>query len=457
MISVEKIGGTSMSEFKDVLHNIILKKEPQENPYNRIFVVSAYGGVTDLLLENKKTRASGIYTEFLKTNSCDKKLVELEEKLTSINKKFKPIGLEVEKADQFIIERINQIKNYLQNISELITSGYVDKTNIWLQAREILASIGESHSAFNSANIVANNGIETTFVDLSGFHDSAYLTIDQRIKKSFSNIDCSRQMPFVTGYTKGTEGIMRKFDRGYTEVTFSKIASFLKAKEAIIHKEYHFCSADPGIVGEENAHPVCNTNYDIADQLADIWMEAVHPAVSKTLELANISLRIKNTFDPKHPGTLFSKDYKSKEAKVEIISGTDNVMVIEIHDPAMVGTVGFDKNIMDFFARHDVSYLLKATNANSISIVIRKTDNLDFYNDLRKTFLQVTVKDVAMVCVLGTNISEPGIIAKAATALAEENINIECLSLSLRQVNIQFVIQVKDYEKAIIVLNKAFQ
>ncbi len=454
MISVEKVGGTSMTQFGDVLENIILKDK--KNPYGRIFVVSAYSGVTNLLLENKKTKAPGIYSEFVKKNSCDDTLVELEKMLTSLNENYRSIGLDVDKANAFIIDRIAQIKNYLENMAELISSGYVDKVNIWQQAREILASTGEAHSAFNSANIVSNNGFEAVCVDLSGFHDSEYLTIDERIKKEFSKIDCTKVIPIVTGYTKGSEGIMRQFDRGYSEVTFAKIASFLNADEAVIHKEFHFCSADPGIVGEENAHPVCNTNYDIADQLADIWMEAVHPAVSKTLELAGVSLRIKNTFDPDHPGTIFSKDYRSKDPKVEIISGTDNVMVIEIHDPAMVGTVGFDKRIMDFFARHEISYLLKATNANSISIVIRKTDNLEFYNDLRKTFMQVTVKDVAMVCVLGTNMDDTAIIAKAATALAENDITVECISLSLRKVNIQFVIELKDYEKGITVLNKAF-
>jgi aspartate kinase len=456
MISVEKIGGTSMSRFEEVLNNIILNTANLKTSYNRIFVVSAYSNVTNLLLENKKTGAPGIYTEFVETNSCGDKLSQLLKKLIEINKGFASIGLDLKEADEFIKQRIKQTEYNLQNISDLITSGYVDKTSVWLSAREILASIGEAHAAFNSANIISKNGLNAIFLDLSGFHDSEYLTIDQRIQKAFSNIDLSKVIPVVTGYTKGTEGIMRKFDRGYTEVTFAKIAAYLKASEAIIHKEYHFCSADPGIVGEENAIPVCNTNYDVADQLADIWMEAVHPAVSKTLEMAGVSLRIKNTFDPNHPGTLISKDYKCKDSRVEIVSGTENVMVVEIHDPSMVGAVGFDKSIMDVFARYKISYLLKATNANSISIVIRKTDNNEFINELKESFFQVTLKDVAIVCVLGSNIGKPGILAQAASALSENSINIECVSQSLRQVNIQFVVKVADYEKAIKALNKAF-
>jgi aspartate kinase len=53
--TVEKIGGTSMSDYAAVRDNIIFHKQAQKEGYQRIFVVSAYGGVTDLLLEHKKS------------------------------------------------------------------------------------------------------------------------------------------------------------------------------------------------------------------------------------------------------------------------------------------------------------------------------------------------------------------------------------------------------------------
>jgi aspartate kinase len=62
--------------------------------------------------------------------------------------------------------------------------------------------------------------INATLVDLSGFHDHRSLTIDQRIRKDLQHIDFENTISIVTGYAKGTEGIMREFDRGYSEVTF---------------------------------------------------------------------------------------------------------------------------------------------------------------------------------------------------------------------------------------------
>ncbi|MBN2522855.1 MAG: aspartate kinase [Bacteroidales bacterium] len=454
MLTVEKIGGTSMTKFHDVLNNIIVGKRSDFELYHRVFIVSAYSNVTDWLLEHKKSGRPGIYQLFIQNKNFNKALNEVLRKLLEINKSFRNINLDLAIAENFITNRIVQAKNYLNSFADVLATGYVNKHNILLAAREILASIGEAHSAFNSVNILENNGIASTFVDLCGFNDSEFLTIDERIHKSFSKIDYSKTIPVVTGYTKGTEGIMREFDRGYSEVTFSKIAVELKADEAIIHKEFHLSSADPNIVGIEKSIPVGYTNYNVADQLADIGMEAIHPKASKPLEMRDINIRIKNTFDPEHPGTVISKNYVGEKSKVEIISGTDKVIAIEVHDPSMVGEVGFDMHIMEIFDKYGVSYILKSTNANSITQVIWQKDlKKELLKELKEKYQEITVKEVALICVLGTNIAQPGILAKATTALAKNNINIESFSQSLKQVNMQFVIQRDQYKQGIIALN----
>ncbi len=456
MLTVEKIGGTSMSKFQDVLNNIILKPCEGCGLYNRIFVVSAYNDVTNWLLEHKKTKEPGIYQKFLNNEDYNLALFNLLDKLITINRTFVSIGLDQVKADDFITNRIVHAKNYLNSLADVLATGYVNRQNILLAAREILSSIGEAHAAFNSVNTLENNGLNATFVDLCGFSDSEYLSIDERIHRIFMNLDYNSTIPVVTGYTKGTEGIMREFDRGYSEVTFSKVAVEVKASEAVIHKEFHLSSADPNIVGVEKSIPVGFTNFNVADQLADIGMEAIHPKASKPLEMAGINIRIKNTFEPEHPGTLISKDYVGEKSKVEIISGTDKVIAIEIHDPLMVGQVGYDRAIMQSFEQYNISYILKATNANSITQVIWEEDlHEDLISELRARYYEVTVKPVALVCTLGTNIAQPGIIAKATAALAANRINVDAISQSLKQVNMQFVISREDYKKAIIALNDA--
>ncbi len=444
-----------MSQFQNVLNDIIGHPGAEGFRYGRVFVVSAYAGMTNWLLEDKKTKAPGVYQHFIKGEDYESSIDQLLEKALQINESFVEIGLDYQVCRDFLLERINQTKAYLSSMEDIIASGYVERGSILSAARELLASIGEAHSAFNTVNILRNRGIPAELVDLTGFRDPKQLSISDRIKRTFKNVNPYEAIIVATGYTKGIEGIMREYERGYSEITFSKIATHLQADEAIIHKEYHLSSADPKIVGVDKAIPVGRTNYDVADQLADIGMEAIHPNASKPLEIAGINLRIKNTFEPSHPGTVISKDYIGPKARIEIVAGSDKIAVLEIHDTLMVGEAGFDYEIMKKFKEHNISYITKATNANSISLVIWESDlNDQLVTELEANYQTITVQEAAIVCVIGSNIAMPRILARAANALAKNDINIKCVSQSLRQVNMQFVIDRKMYTKAIICLNE---
>jgi aspartate kinase len=456
MLTVEKIGGTSMSALSDVINNIILYQRTGDQLYNRVLVVSAFSGVTDLLLENKKDGQPGVYHRIASYRDFHVQLKALIVRLKTINKMYAGLGLNLAMADSFIENHVLQAQKYLENLANILASGYVSKDNTLQAAREILASIGESHSAFVFTNILQGMGLNAKLIDLSGFADHKAYTINQRIKQAFRGIDLKRTICIVTGYAKGTEGIMREFDRGYSEVTFSKIAEILKPKEVIIHKEYHLSTADPGMVGIENCCPVGFTNFDIADQLADVGMEAIHPKASKPLEINGINLRIKNTFDPAHEGTLITRDYVSENKRVEMITGTDKLLVIDVYDPLMVGQVGSDHKIMGIFLKHHISYTFKSTSANSISIVIWERDFVKkLINEIEDEFEKVTVEKIALVCLLGSNMDQPGLLAKSAAALTEAEINIKSAGFALRKVNIQFLIEREHFKTAIIALNKA--
>ena len=445
-----------MTAFADVLDNIIFHGREGRQLYNRIFVVSAYANVTNWLLESKKTNEPGVYHRITQQQEFRAALQEVADKLKELNKAYEPLGLDLAVADAFIQQRIDQAQVYLDSLVNVLASGYVNSVNILQAAREILASIGEAHSAFNSVNILQSRGVHATLVDLSGFDDAQPLTIDERIRQAFADIEFGRTVCVATGYTKGTEGIMREFDRGYSEVTFSKIAVAVRPQEAIIHKEYHLSSADPNLVGVDQCHPIGFTNYDVADQLADVGMEAIHPKASKPLEINAIDLRIKNTFEPEHPGTLITRDYVSPTKRIEVITGTPNVVIIDIHDPLMVGAAGFDLTLMQVFFDLGVSYIFKATSANSISLLIWEKDlKPQLVAALEAKYENVTVEDAALVCLIGSNIDEPGLLARAASALANAGINIRSAGFALRKVNIQFIVGREDYQEAIVALNQA--
>jgi aspartate kinase len=447
-LTVEKIGGTSMSRFSEVLTNVILRDK--QHVYGRIYVVSAYAGVTDLLLEHKKSRQPGVYSAFATQGAYAAAMEAVKLRFFEINASLAHAGLDVEAANRFIGERVNGVLGYLNSTADLLASGYVSRSELLSAARELLASIGESHSAFNSASLLQSKGYDSDFIDLSGWGDPIPRTIDERIALALADVGQRPAVTFVTGYCKGTEGIMREFDRGYSEVTFSKVAVAVRAREAVIHKEFHLSSADPKIIGPGKVVPVCNTNFDVADQLADVGMEAIHPKAAKPLELAGIPLRVKNAFDPDHDGTLITKDYTCPVSKIEVVTGTDKVSILELYDTRMVAEVGSDYRIMQVLVDHKISYISKATNANTIDLVLWDRDlQPEMVRKLSSMFDVVTVIPVAIVCAIGSNIAKPGILSQATGAMARASINIIGVSQTARQTNMQFTVRREDFENAL--------
>ncbi len=459
--TVEKIGGTSMSRFGEVMNNVIIANRKGEDLYNRIFVVSAYGGITNLLLENKKTGAPGVYGFFAAdSHEWEGALEQVREEMLKLNQSFADIGLDVKTADEFVNERLDGLKNCLSDIIRLRSFGHLMPKNYLPASREFLSALGEAHSAFNSAMILKANGVNARFVDLTGWKETETSSLEEMIERGFDGIDFSKEMPIVTGYVKFHDGIMTKFDRGYSEITFSKIAVLTDAREGIIHKEFHLCTGDPVLIGPDKVRVIGNTNFDIADQLADMDMEAIHSRASKEMEMKNIPIRVKNAFEPEHPGTLISVDYVSPEPRVDMICGRDDILAIEVHDPDMVGEIGYDFHLLESFVKTGISYIAKNTNANTIThYVPEKSKNIDECIEMIRKSLpnsQVNIMPVSVVTVIGSNMKIPGFLSKASNALAREKINTLALDQCMRQVNMQFIIERECFERAQLALHKEF-
>jgi aspartate kinase len=457
--TVEKIGGTSMTRFGDVMNNVIIGRRKKKELYNRIFIVSAYAGITDLLLEHKKSGDSGVYAQFAERDSGWKESLENVRKvMLKVNASFKNIGLDVKKADLFVNERIDGIMACLSDLIRVGSFGHFKPLDYLPATREFLSAFGEAHSAYNSVLILKANGVHARFVDLTGWKESETLHFDEMIKKSFKDVDFEKELPITTGYTKCDEGIMSSFDRGYSEITFSKVAVLTDAVEGIIHKEFHLSTGDPKLIGVEKVKIIGHTNFDIADQLADMGMEAIHSKASKQMEINDIPIRIKNTFEPDHPGTLISRDFISPVSKVDMICGRSDMIALEVFDSDMVGQCGYDYALLSHLSDYGISYIAKNTNANTIThYVPEKARNLDkCIKAIMKTFPTANVKTqkVAIVSAMGSNMKIPGFLQKAAKALSEKNINILAFDQCMRQVNMQFVIARKDFDKAQIAMHR---
>ncbi|WDE98760.1 aspartate kinase [Lentisphaera profundi] len=456
--TVEKIGGTSMSRFGEIVDNVILGNRKEDEIYNRVFVVSAYGGITNALLEHKKTGESGVYQYF---KDGDQKWEGALDKVTAqmkeVNTEMVAAGLDLKAANEYVDQRVEGIRNCLKDICRICSYGHFHLNEFLMAARELLSSVGEAHSAWNSVNILNNRKINALLIDLTGWKDNEAKPFAEKIELEFAGVDYANNICIATGYTKCKEGLMHTFDRGYSEITFSKIACITGAREGVIHKEFHLSSGDPNLMGLDKVEIIGRTNFDVADQLADLGMEAIHPKASKEMENLDIPIRVTNAFEPEHPGTLIDKSFRSEFPRVEMVTGRDDILAIEVHDPDMVGESGYDYRIMELFANHKVSYIAKNTNANTITHFLPEKDVKEqFVLDLKTNFkgAEVSLKEVAIVSAIGSNMNKPGFLSRSAEDLAQSQINILAVNQCMRQVNMQFVIDRQDYEKALKALHK---
>ena len=455
--SVEKIGGTSMSDYTAVRDNVIHKPAQGHTLYQRIFVVSAYSGITDKLLEHKKTGELGVYGLF--ADSVDDEgwqlaLQAVKVDMFNISTSLFGSGQLMEKANHFLDERIEDARHVLLNLQKLCQHGHFALEAQLATVREMLSSIGEAHSAWNTATLLQRDGVNACYVDLTGWQAEEHVSLDKHIEKAFSQLDLNKQLPIVTGYAHSESGLMSSFDRGYSEMTFSRIAVLTQAKETVIHKEFHLSSADPRLVGEFNAVPIGRTNYDVADQLANLGMEAIHPKAAKGLRYNGIPLRVKNTFEPEHAGTLITGDYVSEKPCVEIIAGCTGVYALVLHDQDMTGRFDeYDKQFLSQIRRFKAYIVSKDANANTITHYLRT--NLKTIKRIRRALEEVfpeadiDQQKVAIISAIGSDIKVSGILAKAVSALAEQNVSILAMHQSIRQVDMQFIINEDEYASAI--------
>ncbi|MCC0049720.1 MAG: aspartate kinase [Rhodobiaceae bacterium] len=450
--TVEKIGGTSMSRVSELVGTLFKGGRAGGGLYNRIFVVSAFGGITDMLLEHKKSGEPGVYAAFANAESGHGWSDHLSRVAAAMREAHCAVldnPGDRTLADDFVRERIEGARNCLIDLQRICSYGHFRLSHHMAIIRELLSGLGEAHSAFVTSVLLRRADIAARFVDLSGWCDEAEMSLDERIRGCLEGVDLSSEMPIVTGYAQCTEGLMREFDRGYSEVTFSRLAALTKAREAIIHKEFHLSSADPKRV--EDVRKLGHTSYDVADQLSNMGMEAIHPSAAKMLRQAGVPLRVTNAFEPEDPGTLID-EAPAEKAGCEIVAGLD-VYALELMEQDMVGVKGYDATILDALTRHNASIVSKVSNANTITHyvnaplkTIRRVES-----DLSKAYphAEINVRALSIASVIGRDLSGQRALSRGLDCLERADIEIVAAHQITRNVDVQFIVRKDDLDNAV--------
>lgn len=279
---------------------------------------------------------------------------------------------------------------------------------------------------------------------------------------TFKNTEQLLIVPGFFGYT--THGEVCTFSRGGSDITGSIVAAGV---EATIYENFTDVDgifvAHPGIVA--NPKTIKELTYREMRELAYAGFAVLHDEALMPAYKANIPVVIKNTNNPKHPGTLITTSRTSDHEPVVGIASDQGFASIYISKYLMNRELGFGRRLLQILEELGLSYEHMPSGIDDISIILRERQLFQEIEEELMTRLQVELEPdelsithgLSMLMVVGEGMRQRiGAMADSAVALAKNNINLEMINQGSSEVSIMFGIKEAQEKKAIQALYETF-
>lgn len=274
-------------------------------------------------------------------------------------------------------------------------------------------------------------------------------------------------VPVVTGFVGADQyGNTTTIGRGGSDYTATIIAASIGADESWLWSDVDgLMTADPKIVKE--AQVLKEVSFAEAMEMALFGAKYMHPRALEPVMDTKIPIRIRNTFNVQHAGTVITQN-PSRESRriVKSVSVIRHTALIDVSGGGMVGAPGTAAKIFDTLAKNRVNIMMisQSPSESSISMVVRKSDldkattTLEL-NLLGKVIKQVNVNDdVAVIAVVGSGMRGiKGVAAKVFGAVAKRGVNVIMIAQGSSELNLAFVVNDRDCEQAVRALHEDFE
>ena len=456
-MKVLKFGGTSVansSSLKAVI-NIL------QNQTEIVVVVSAFGGITDMLVQmmNKAAEGKKTYTELLPQF----RERHMEPILEMIPNK------EQNEVIHFLDENMQTLETLLDAIYRLkeITSKSI--ANISSFGEILSSNLIYQILSFNNLDVSLNDSREliTTYrknnrdiVD----YNATVQQIKNRWKSNTSNIFLTPG--FIASNKKGETTTL---GRGGSDFTAAIYAKALGANILEIWTDVSgIFTANPKIVSQ--AVPINHLSYYEAMELSHFGAKIIYPPTMQPLVEEKIPLVVKNTFTSSAKGTLIDLNTSSSKGQiVKGISHIDHIALLSLEGSGMIGIPGFSKRLFEALSEKNINIIMitQASSEHSICLGLMERDvdeakeaideKFAFEISLNKVAPALIEKDMVNIAVVGDNMrNHQGISGKLFSSLGKNNINIRAISQGASERNISFIINKKDVQKALNTLHERF-
>jgi aspartate kinase len=419
-------------------------------------------GVTDLLLNGAKTAAAG-------DNKTYQALAEtLRQKHTEAIE-----GLLVEGLDR---SQVSAEINRLLDRFESLCKAVLILGELTPRALDAVSSMGEQMSVRIVAAYLRQSGQPAEAVDATDLiltNNTFQAAVPQmvetgersrvRLKPLLDN----GVVPIVTGFIgQSPEGVTTTLGRGGSDYSAAILGQALHADEVWIWTDVDgVMSADPRFVPDARTIPTLS--YREVAELAYYGAKVLHPKTIRPCIENGIPLRIKNTFNPDHPGTVIVSDEAAVQGDIKAVTAVKNQSLVTIEGRGMMGVPGIAARAFGAVAGIDVSVLLitQSSSEQSICFSIPElvTDEVtaalerEMADELARRDIDRiwAERPVSVITTVGAGMrGTPGIAGRIFTALGNAGVNVLAIAQGSSECSISLVVSGEETAEAELAIHK---
>ena len=455
-MKVLKFGGTSVGSVKSILSlKKIVEAEARTQPV--VVVVSALGGITDKLISTSQMALKG----------DDKWREEFDAMVTRHHQMIDTIITDDKKR----VDLFNKVDQLFDQLKSIYYGVYLIH-DLSKKTEDTIVSYGERLSS----NIVATmikGGKRMNSRDFirtekkNGKHRLAAELTNALVREAFKDMPDVAVVPGFISRDKDT-GETTNLGRGGSDYTAAIIAAALDAEVLEIWTDVDgFMTADPRVI--KTAYTINELSYIEAMELCNFGAKVIYPPTIYPVCVKNIPIKVKNTFNPEHPGTLIKDHIENDQKPIKGISSIQGTTLITVTGLSMVGVIGVNRRIFTTLANKGISVFMvsQASSENSTSIGVRDEDandavevlNAEFAKEIEEgaMFPMHAESGLATIAIVGENMKHsPGIAGKLFGTLGRSGISVIACAQGASETNISFVVDGKFLRKSLNVLHDSF-
>lgn len=459
MMQVLKFGGSSVANAGNI-RKVMDIVGNRAGKGSTIVVVSALGGITDLLLGCCRLAASGNEAYRDQLQEAEKRHLHTAAELIPLNR-------------QSAI--LTQVKVYFNEIGD-ICKGIFLLGELSERTKDRVVSYGELLSSYLIASAMDLQHPGTAWAD-----SRSLIVTDSRYGNAAVDFEATNEK--LAGYFSGrkeklfimpgfiasdSRGITTTLGRGGSDYTAAIVAAALDVQSLEIWTDVSgMMTADPRVV--TNVRIIPEISYQEAMELSHFGAKVIYPPTIQPVRAKGIPTWIKNTFAPDDPGTVIRAVNRSADSSISGISSINAIALLNLEGSGMVGIPGFSKRLFEAIAAKKINVILitQSSSEHSISVAIDNQHAEEACHAIDEMFSYEIAtgkvnpiraeRDLAIIAVVGENMrSHTGVSGKMFAALGHNGINVRAIAQGSSEMNISAVIASADVKKAINVLHEAF-